>query len=145
MAKKIVGTINKNIIKAGSGLLDVNYTVRQLSEKLSLNPRYIRRALVQKRGAPHTKDETGHILINGKTFFNWAKEIVANEEKQKNKNPKLKDDEFYCVKCRTKITGINVFKFNDGHNDFLKGICPFCGTRINKYLKGRNDKEIDEK
>ena len=144
MTRKIVGTIDQRIIKSGAGLLDVMYSVSKLSKKLGLDPRYIRRALVQKRGAPHIKDEKGHIMINGKELFLWACKYIEEEKTEKNSRSPMMDDEFYCVKCRKRVIGKSIHYAEENQNRFLKAICPNCGTKINKYLKGNTHGKKNE-
>ena len=139
MTKRIVGTIDRRILLHGKKLLNVNYSVRQITEKLGLDPRYIRRALIAKHGAPHFRDSKGHILINGKELYEWAQKYVKEQENHKNKRPPMEKNEFYCVTCRKRVIGQDIFTASDSKNDFLKGICPLCGNRINKYLKGNDE------
>ncbi len=139
MAKKIVGTIDRRILLHGEKLMNVNYTVAQITEKLDLNPRYIRRALIAKRGAPHIRDSKGHIFINGKKLYEWAQKYVKDQENRKMERPPMEKDEFYCVICRKRVIGRDIFTAEDSKNHFLKGTCPFCGTRINKYLRGDDE------
>ena len=119
--------------------MDVMYTVPQLAKKLNLNPRYIRRALIEKRGAPHIKDEKGHIYINGKELYEWGCNYIEKQKTKKNTIGKMKDGEFYCVKCRCRVVGVNVYRDEDSKNRFLKGICPVCGTKLNRYLGDKDN------
>lgn len=144
MSKKIVGAIDRRILLHGEKLLNVNYTVPQIAEKLDLNPRYIRRALIAKHGAPHIRDSKGHIYINGEKLYEWAQIFVKDQEKRKLERPPMEKDEFYCVICRKRVIGQEIFTASDSKNLFLKGTCPFCGTRINKYLRGNHEQKNEE-
>lgn len=145
MTKKIVGTIDRRILLHGEKLMNVNYSVTQIAKILDLNPRYIRRALIAKYGAPHIRDSKEHIFINGEKLYVWAKKYVRDQEKRKMERPPIGNDEFYCVKCRKRVIGQEIFTASDSKNLFLKGTCPICGTRINKYLRGSDDKKSEEK
>ena len=139
MRKRIVNTIDPKLITAGKKLRNIDYTVNQLADKLNLSPRYIRRALIQLRKAPHRKDKSGHILINGKEIYEWALSYREAERQRKEEKGPLGDDEFYCVKCRKRVIGKDIYLYNDGFNNFKKAICPCCGYRVNKYLKGNDN------
>lgn len=145
MTKKVVGTIDRRILLHGEKLLNVTYTVSQIAEKLDLNPRYIRRALIAKHGAPHVRDSKGHIFINGEKLYRWAQKYLQEQENRKHESPPMKKDEFYCVTCRKRVIGEEIFTASDTKNLFLKGICPICGTRINKYLKVNYEQKNEEK
>ena len=140
MTRKIVGTIDRRLLQSSEHLLNVSYKIPKLAEKLGLSPRYIRRMLIGKYNAPHTRDGNGHILVNGQDLRKWIENFFEEEASAKRMKTPLGDNEFYCVKCRARVL-LNDFHFaNDGCNNFLKGRCPVCGTKVNKYLKGNNGK-----
>jgi hypothetical protein len=49
--------------------------------------------------------------------------------------------EAYCVKCRTKrtITKGTVGKTSKGR-PMAKGVCPVCGTKVNRFLSEKESK-----
>jgi len=50
--------------------------------------------------------------------------------------------EGYCVKCRTKrtITQGKVVKTSKGR-PMAKGVCPVCGTTVNRFLSDKEGKK----
>jgi hypothetical protein len=50
--------------------------------------------------------------------------------------------EGYCVKCRTKreIKNGEVVKTSRGR-PMAKGVCPVCGTTVNRFLSQKDSKE----
>ena len=50
--------------------------------------------------------------------------------------------EGYCVKCRTKrtITQGTVVKTSKGR-PMAKGVCPQCGTTVNRFLSEKESKK----
>lgn len=45
--------------------------------------------------------------------------------------------EGYCVKCKAKREMKNVTETVSANNrKMAKGVCPNCGTKMNKFLKG---------
>jgi len=74
-------------------------------------------------------------LVNGKNL----KEFL--NKKQIKRKTKLKDNEFYCVKCKKGVIPLNKSieiaysgkTIGNNIKDFmLKGICPICLTNINR-------------
>jgi hypothetical protein len=42
--------------------------------------------------------------------------------------------EFYCVKCKAKREASGEVKVNDKGTRMAKGVCPVCGTNLNRIL-----------
>jgi hypothetical protein len=42
--------------------------------------------------------------------------------------------EFYCVKCKEKREADGEVKVNDKGTRMAKGVCPVCGTNLNRIL-----------
>jgi hypothetical protein len=42
--------------------------------------------------------------------------------------------EFYCVKCKAKRESSGEVKVNDKGTRMAKGVCPVCGTNLNRIL-----------
>jgi hypothetical protein len=42
--------------------------------------------------------------------------------------------EFYCVKCKAKREASGEVQVSDKGTRMAKGICPVCGTRLNRIL-----------
>lgn len=59
----------------------------------------------------------------------------------------LKEQQFYCVKCRDKESlsaGDICFRMTKNHKPQLTGWCNHCGTRLFKFVK-EDDKEYYKK
>ena len=119
--------------------------------------------LIKARDSYRIKDMANLFKINRKTCGRWIRDeglktiegnissplvvgadlIAFLNNKQKSKKTKLKNDEFYCLKCRearkakagseTIIrTGKTIGKYN---KELLSktGICENCGTTLKRY------------
>jgi hypothetical protein len=42
--------------------------------------------------------------------------------------------EFYCVKCKEKREASGEVQVSDKGTRMAKGVCPVCGTRLNRIL-----------
>lgn len=114
--------------------MDMPYKPSELAEEIDTTSDTIKRSYVPA-GLPVTKDDTGHVWINGLAFVKWAKKINLETRRNKRKE-KLPDDKAYCVSCRA------VVKFKPKttrqiarHLDLLQAQCPKCGKKVNK-IKG---------
>jgi hypothetical protein len=67
---------------------------------------------------------------------------------------KLKENQFYCVSCRTKRTckaddmGVKVYRnrsMYDRKVPVLKCECPKCGTPLTKFIKHDSQTRLTEK
>jgi len=102
-------------------LLNMAYTPRELAEELACSIRQVRAAL--DAGAPHSRNEKGHLAINGRQFADWLHREPPHT--------KLQPNEAYCFKCRSAVpfTAVTTTATN-GNSELAKGVCPQCGTTI---------------
>ncbi|MFA5873142.1 MAG: DUF5679 domain-containing protein [Anaerolineales bacterium] len=115
------------VIVRVSGLLPMLYKPAEIAEELGIPARTLYDWL--KVGAPHQRDRSEHIWINGVQFFEW----VNQNRKKKEKKRKLASDEAYCLRCKTAMHLINpVRQHVKGRLYLIKGICPQCGITINR-------------
>ena len=65
-----------------------------------------------------------------------------SKPKQNRKEGCTMEFEGYCVKCRTKrtIKQGTVVKTSKGR-PMAKGVCPECGTKVNRFLSEKQSKE----
>ena len=42
--------------------------------------------------------------------------------------------EFYCVKCKAKREATGEIKVNEKGTRMAQGLCPVCGTKMNRIL-----------
>jgi len=66
--------------------------------------------------------------------------------------PKLKQAEFYCVKCKksvecdpAKIRTVMYKNKKTGSCPALKCMCPNCGTKLNKFIKKDDYDRLSQK
>jgi hypothetical protein len=71
-----------------------------------------------------------------------------------NKMVKLKQQDFYCVACRSKVTahkndmGVQSFrnkKAKGGTTPTLRSVCQHCGYNLTKFISPKNKKEMSIK
>ena len=119
---KIDGRIVQKIV----ALLPIKYSVREMSEELSVPNRTLRN-WISNYGIPFSKDSRNHIWINGYEFANWAKTNLSK------KKIRMKDNHAFCFRCRKpvelinpKIVPIKAKLIN------IRAKCPKCGVTINR-------------
>ena len=113
------------IVKA-PGLLPMLYTVPELAEALRMPQRTLRDWLAH--GAPHTRDRSDHIWINGQVFSDW----VAG---QRRKAPvsRLRPGEGYCIFCRQVVQILRPTRHpSTGRLVYIRGICPQCHGKVTR-------------
>jgi RNase P subunit RPR2 len=62
---------------------------------------------------------------------------VATTEEETSKEAVMAETwsgEFYCVKCKDKRTAEGEIRVNDKGTKMAKGVCPVCGTNLNRIL-----------
>lgn len=113
------------VVKA-PGLLPMLYTVSELASDLKIPDRTLRDWL--DAGAPHQRDSSQRIWINGEQFKQWV------QEKRKRQRPTtLLDHQAYCLKCKT-VVELHTPEIIPvkGRLINIKGTCPHCGCVINR-------------
>ena len=115
------------VIVRVSGLLPMLYKPGEIAEELGIPARTLYDWL--NVGAPHQRDGGGHIWINGVQFYEW----VDQNRRKKGAKRKLASDEAYCLRCNNIVQLINPVRHHmKGRLYLIKGICPQCGTVINR-------------
>ena len=87
--KRLEEDVHPNLLSKGKKLLDMYYTVQELSEILDLKPRYIREYLIGRKGAPQ-KEKTnikGRVYVNGKELYEWADKFHNEKLARQRSNP----------------------------------------------------------
>ena len=124
--------LTHNIIVKGPGLLPMLYTPGELASELVIPERTLRDWL--NAGAPHQRDESQHIWINGTRFAKW----VVSQRKPKC-TVKLGDDSAFCLRCNCAVKLIAPeIRYIKGMLLMIKGVCPKCGSKINRGTRWRN-------
>lgn len=118
--------IPHSVIVKAPGLLPMLYTPSELEDELGIPSRTIRDWI--NSGAPHQRDNRGHIWVNGVEFAQWV-EIMR---KSKPSQVKMGNDEAYCLRCRKPVKLLNSQQKQRGKHILLTGDCPECGCTINR-------------
>ncbi len=115
--------IPQTVIVRAMGLLPVLYQIRVLAEELGIT----QQLLVQwiRLGAPHTRDRSGRVWINGKDFADW----VDGQRRDGNAMSQSGGTAF-CPRCRAAIE-IEAPSFAAvGTITLVTGSCPRCGGPV---------------
>lgn len=131
------GKLKPSVIKRGGHLMDVDFTTEELAEELGVSSNYVRKGLIGLYGLPAKRAASGRLWINGAAFSNWLSEYMQNYNEEKRK-PKLKENEFYCVRCHKFVATDDFWLETTEAARFLKANCPVCGLRVNKITKRMN-------
>jgi len=117
------------VIVKSSGLLPMLYKIQELSQELKIPDRTLRDWLA--KGAPHLKDERGHLWVNGQVFARW----ISSQRKLKIRN-RLAATQARCFHCAqvVEIADQTVTKIK-GQLVHIRGRCPKCGGQV--YRGGR--------
>ncbi len=115
----------QQVVVKSPGLLPMLYKVRELSEELSVPEKTLRYWL--EIGAPHQRDERGHVWINGMDFAEWIQTKAVRKQKEK----RMEDDEAYCVHCKrvVKLWDPQIVPIR-GKLIHIRGKCEYCGHTI---------------
>jgi predicted RNA-binding Zn-ribbon protein involved in translation (DUF1610 family) len=84
-------------------------------------------------GCPHSRDQRGRLLINGKDFKNW---YIENYQKRT-----LEKGQAYCVSCKKIVEVSNPERTSKGNLVFDLFICPICGKKIARIIDRKRKKE----
>ena len=121
-----------NVLKL-QRLLHMRYKPSELARELGLSVDTIYRSYLPA-GAPCEVDQKGHMWIIGDVFAAWVLEHVRTHRKRGPKTEML-PGQAYCVTCNQVITLMNprLEKPNSRGIATLKGRCPKCGRKVNRY------------
>ncbi len=127
MSKRPLIQLPHSVIVKAPGLLPMLYKPAEIAGDLGIPGRTLYDWLAV--GAPHQRDRSGHIWVNGAEFATW----VDQNRKKKASGKKINPDEAYCLRCNTAVQLINpVRQHMKGRLYLVKGICPHCGIAINR-------------
>ena len=117
------------VIVKSSGLLPMLYKIQELSQELKIPDRTLRDWI--SKGAPHLRDERGHLWVNGQDFAHW----ISSQRKSKLKN-RLAATQARCFHCAqiVEIADPTITKIK-GQLVHIRGRCPNCGGQV--YRGGR--------
>lgn len=124
MKPKAKFRIPHSVIVKAPGLMPMLYTIRELVLELEIPRSTLCDWL--KAGAPHQRDNRGHIWINGEEFAAWVK------ERRKAQIPrKLSEHEGYCMRCN-QITELLDEEIRQVSSNLIHkiGKCSICGGKV---------------
>jgi predicted DNA-binding protein YlxM (UPF0122 family) len=114
-----------------------SYSPSEIAKLFKLDKKTIFRWI--KKGLKPIQTNTNPLLIMGVELKNFIK------RKQQKRKVKLGDDELFCMKCKKAVNGKNgtvkVVKtgrtIGKNMTEQLNkiGICQFCGSKLNRFLK----------
>jgi hypothetical protein len=127
MRKQPLILLPHSVIVKAPGLLPMLYKPGEIARDLGIPPRTLYDWLGV--GAPHQRDTSDHIWINGVEFCKW----IDQNRKSKEGKRKLTSNEAFCLRCHTAVQLIApVRKHMKGRLYLVKGKCPQCGITINR-------------
>jgi hypothetical protein len=121
----IRGRLKGNELRKLSGLLDMLYTPSELANAIGFTRRQVYRAYLPL-GCPNEKDDSGHILINGRAFREWYRTTYRKQ--------KLDENEAYCLACKFAVPLINPTELHKGNYRYWSSNCPNCGSKLSKAI-----------
>lgn len=126
--------INRLVLVRLNRLLDMMYRPSELAAELECPVRSIYRHVAA--GCPHTRDDDGHIWINGQEFQRWA-------QARQGKRQPLKDGEAYCLRDNRPVQMMEPITVRPvkRHLELVSGTCPICGGIVNR-ARARERKSI---
>lgn len=116
-------------------LLNMMYRPSEIAKEIEVTTEMVVRTYLPA-GAPHTRDESGHIWIHGWAFRDWAKTVIG-AKRARSKHP-MTENQAWCMKCNAVVTILNPKpKKLNRYADLLQGTCAVCGTRVNRAISKR--------
>jgi len=101
------------------------YRPRELAEEVGFSIHQVYRAYLPL-GCPHSRDNRGHIWINGQEFYEWYQELY--------KKRKLRCDEAFCLTCKQAVDKIDPQRKRKNGLIYEISHCPQCGRNLAKIL-----------
>jgi transposase-like protein len=112
------------IIRA-PGLLPMLYKISEVAEELQVSEDQIRYWMAE--GMPFEHDETGHLWIDGEALQNWIRTL-----QDRRKARKMGGGQAFCFKCDRAVEFRSLAQNRYGNQVLQSGLCPHCGTKINR-------------
>jgi len=120
------------VIVRAPGLLPMLYKPSELADDLGIPERTLRDWLA-KFGAPHQRDDSGHVWVNGIEFAAWVQQM-----RQPKKQASLLPNQAYCFRCKQPVEMLNPQPASKtGKVKLMAATCPQCSGRI--YRGGCHD------
>ena len=120
--------LSHDVIVKAPGLLPMWYSPAELARELNMLPQTIRSW--RRLGMPSRQDLHGDLWINGVAFADWVKASRAP-----NQLKRMGEDEAYCFRCRAPVPLERPLKRPNGKQAMLTGVCPNCGTQVNRGIR----------
>lgn len=117
------------------GLLDMEYSPGELAQIIKITRNQFYR-VYEKAGCPFRRDETGHIWINGKRFWEWYHMHYPKIT--------LSDNEVFCLTCKRGVEINCPSKEIKSGLTFIVCICPHCGRKISKLTENNRREGLNK-
>jgi len=129
---------HEQIIKL-SRLLDMMYKPTEIAKEINVSVDTVYRSYLPA-GAPHTRDKSGAIWIHGLSFSEWVRSQPKTRPIKGKRS--LKINEAWCMRCNKPVEIQNPKRKKVNiHISMIKGICPNCGTKINRIISNKEMKK----
>jgi len=73
-------------------------------------------------------------LVHNACPIRGASKGIARVDRRKNMTAETYKGDAYCVKCKEKREFEGTVKVSDSGRRMAQGICPVCGTKVNRIL-----------
>ena len=107
------------------GLLDMEYTPRELAEEIGVNVSQVYRVYLPI-GCPRRRDTRRHYWINGELFREWYQERFQKI--------KLSEYQVFCLTCKKAVDLIDPEKKRKRGLIYYECLCPICGRKLAKII-----------
>jgi hypothetical protein len=112
-------------------LYDMLYTPKELADEVGINKNQVYMVYVPL-GCPVQRDQSNHILINGKLFFEWYINTYPKEH--------LTHNQAFCKTCKSAVAILDPKLHKKNKLSYLLSDCPICGRHLTKIIKNKHDK-----
>ena len=124
--------ISSTVVAVARTLANRDYRSAELAFELKLpDDEFWRVREWCRRGLPHTRDATGHLLVNGHIFNTW----VTAQSRRRNRR-QLPTGHMWCLTCGAPQLATDVVDLLIKHRMTRIGTCP-CGHRMSQWVSGR--------
>jgi len=125
--------IPNSVIVRVTGLLPMLYKPSELADDLHMPERTLRDWLA-KFGAPHSRDRSGCIWINGIEFSAWVETV-----RRQKKTTRLQPGQAYCLRCKQPVDLVDpdCVVQRAGAPKRIKATCPQCGGTVYRGVSGK--------
>jgi len=114
---------------------------------------------IKQDDAYHVKEVMGLFPITQTTFYNWIKEGLKKldnqyptlihgsdlyaflQKRQSNRKTKLKDNQFYCVRCKKAThakNGTETLTYSKTNKPLMQAQCSICNVGVRQFMSKKS-------